>query len=252
MPIDIIMETSNRIDRIVEVEKFNPYHDVKGRFASAPGGAGTSILSGFTEGKDYKKTKRGYVQFLSKAAAQKYASECARGINLSQSQKESLDEYKISSAEMAARLRSGDDKTDGYKIRDIDKAINKAALRDDVLLMRGVDANGVKSMGIKDTSIEGLKSLIGETIRDKAYLSTTTDKSTMDKFIGTKNGLRSSETGIGMLIQASAGSKALPMSAAKSKHGGDESEFILPRNTELKITGVTSLQGVNYLVCEYA
>lgn len=35
MDIDCIVETSNRIVSVVEVEKFNPYHDEKGRFASA-------------------------------------------------------------------------------------------------------------------------------------------------------------------------------------------------------------------------
>ena len=37
MPIDIIVEV-NKADSIVEVEKFNPYHDARGRFASAGSG----------------------------------------------------------------------------------------------------------------------------------------------------------------------------------------------------------------------
>lgn len=35
----------DRYDKIVEVEKFNPYHDARGRFSSSPGGAAGSVLS---------------------------------------------------------------------------------------------------------------------------------------------------------------------------------------------------------------
>ena len=37
MAYDVIVEV-NKIDRIVEVEKFNPYHDSKGRFTTEGGG----------------------------------------------------------------------------------------------------------------------------------------------------------------------------------------------------------------------
>lgn len=47
---DVITEVKkNDIDHIVHVQKFNPYHDAKGRFASARGGGGAGVTS-----RDYK------------------------------------------------------------------------------------------------------------------------------------------------------------------------------------------------------
>lgn len=51
MKYDVIVEV-NKADRIVEVEKFNPYHDSKGRFASANSAASFTYSPGKSKAHD--------------------------------------------------------------------------------------------------------------------------------------------------------------------------------------------------------
>lgn len=52
MENDVIVEVSKNIDQIVEVEKFNPYHDAKGRFASAGAGGKFYATPGKSKAQD--------------------------------------------------------------------------------------------------------------------------------------------------------------------------------------------------------
>lgn len=52
MPFDIIVEIEKNIDRIEEVEKFNPYHDAKGRFATADGAISFTYAPGKSKAHD--------------------------------------------------------------------------------------------------------------------------------------------------------------------------------------------------------
>lgn len=52
MAYDVILEVSKHIDSIVEVEKFNPYHDAKGRFSTADGYASFTYAPGKSKAHD--------------------------------------------------------------------------------------------------------------------------------------------------------------------------------------------------------
>ena len=52
MAYDVILEVSKHIDSIVEVEKFNPYHDAKGRFSTADGHTSFTYAPGKSKAHD--------------------------------------------------------------------------------------------------------------------------------------------------------------------------------------------------------
>jgi|GEM_PF-1369712 len=235
--------------------KFNENHDPDdGKFSSGSGGSaapaassGTGSVLGKLSSNDYGLTKEGYAQFKSSTAAKRYSDECGKGVKLSPDQKDSLGEYQVSSANMNNRLRAGDAKSDGYKIKDIDQAIGKSKLPDNVLLFRGIDGEGIKAMGLKSNGEADLKAMIGKPLSDKAYMSTTADRAIMDKFMQSPAG----GEGVGIIIKASKGMNALPVSAGNGLYGNRESEFILPRNAGLRITGVVKQGNRSYLVAQY-
>ena len=239
------------------VEKFNSNHDQgNGQFSSGSAGAAAAPATqaasaggvlGKLSGGGYALTRDGFAQFKSTAAAKQYSEECGKRVKLSPDQKDSLEEYQVSSAIMNNRLRAGDMKSDGYKIKDIDQAIGKSKLPDNVLLFRGIDKEGFKALGIKSNSEADLKELVGKPLSDKAYMSTTADRAIMEKFVQSPAG----GAGVGIIIKASKGANALPVSAGNGQYGNRESEFILPRNATLKITGVVTQGNRSYLVAQY-
>lgn len=209
-------------------------------------GEGGSVVSGMKSGS-YVRSRDGYAQFTSRQAANEFSEACGKKVKLTERQREAIAEFQVSSAEMNHRLRAGDDRTDGYNIKDIDAALKKSELPDDAVLFRGVSGESIAALGIAESNPDALREMVGTTVSDPAYLSVTADQSVMTKFARSADG----NQGIGIIIKAASGSKALPVSAANTEYGNRESEFILPRNTMLKVTGVMERNGLPIMVCEY-
>ena len=168
-------------------------------------------------------------------------------VKLTTIEKDALEEYQISSAKMNQHLRNGDDTSNGYQIKALDRAISKAVLLKDTVLYRGVSDESMRALGITKPDFESLRAMIGKTISDKAYLSTTTNSYVMNKYVHSMSG----ETGCGLIIQSAAGANALSISEGNVRYGNRESEYILPRGAELVVTDVISRNGISYIVAQY-
>lgn len=107
------------------------------------------------------------------------------------------------------------------KIDAIDAALNAApALTEDIVIYRGVNADA------------GLKFKVGGTITDKAYMSTSLNEHVAKDLV-------EKEKGTLLSIKAPAGTKGAYIDSISSHD--TEQEFLLPRGTRLRITGVKKL-----------
>ena len=217
-----------------------------GEYGFSSATLGKSVLAEMPNGS-YVLSKDGFAQFTNKSAANRYSEDSGKTIKLSTAQREALEDYQVSSAVMNTRLRNSDSMSDAYTIRDLDAAMNKTSLADNIVLFRGVSGDSMRALGIKQANANALKGLVGKSIRDRAYLSTSTDQSVMAKFSKDADGSQ----GVGIIIKAAKGSRALPVSAGKTAYGNRESEFILPRRASLKVTGITERNGTPILIVEY-
>jgi len=131
------------------------------------------------------------------------------------------------------------DKPDKYK--DIISGMDKASI--DVTsdkVYRGLGSDFTKEIankyGVKDVNdINELKSkLIGKTIKDKGYMSTTRDLKTAGDFARDKG------TGKTTVMQISGKKKGIEVDKhVKNYRARQEKEFIIKRGTKVKITDVS-------------
>ena len=105
----------------------------------------------------------------------------------------------------------------------LDVATSQAVIRKNTYVYRGVTASALKAFGI--TSGE---QLVGMTLLDKGFMSTSVARSASEGFAGSR--------GVTFRIKLPRGSKAaVPLAATKSMT--HENEIILPRGTKIRVTG---------------
>lgn len=90
--------------------------------------------------------------------------------SLPESEKDALYNYSFISAPVNDFLRGDDSIDQSEQVAEIDKAISRNELKQSVEIYRGV---GTDYLGLDLSSEESIRSLIGETITDPAFLSTT-------------------------------------------------------------------------------
>ena len=131
------------------------------------------------------------------------------------------------------------DKPDKYK--QVIAAMDKASTdKTNNILYRGLGSDFTKELankyGVKDlNNLEELKSkLIGKTIKDKGFISTTRDLKTAGDFARDKG------TGKTTLMQISGKKQGIEVEKyVKNYRARQEKEFIIKRGTKVKITDVS-------------
>ena len=116
------------------------------------------------------------------------------------------------------------------QIDDMDSAMAKSFLAEDLTLYRGA-----KLPSIGKLSLEDAQKLVGQTIEDKAFVST----SKLESFA--TEGFEAVDSGfeqIGFIIKAPKGSKGIDINAHKLAKWEDEQEVLLPRNSRFKVTKI--------------
>jgi hypothetical protein len=111
----------------------------------------------------------------------------------------------------------------------IDEAIDASRLRHPLLLMRGEEAGGLRSLGIDPDDDDSLATLVGDTVSDKGFLSTS---------IGRQPGGAGIAGGdITWIIRAPEGSPGL-FTREHLTQWPTENEVLLPRNAQRYIHAV--------------
>jgi hypothetical protein len=121
-------------------------------------------------------------------------------------------------------LRFGEDADESViaSIGQIDSAIAKSKVNEDLTLYRGVDERYAAELQRRAITI-------GDSLVDAGFLSTSKSESIARRFLGFEGG------GLLFKIRIPEGRKALPV-GPYSKYPNEE-EFLLPRETELRIVG---------------
>ena len=118
----------------------------------------------------------------------------------------------------------------------MESAINKSTFKDDVVLYRGTNAKAL-NLNLANLDEQTLKSMIGSTISDNAYLSTTGLRDVAETYSGE----------VILKINVPKGTKGIFIDNIKDISGYiDEDfnlEFVLQRNQTMKITGYRKVVG---------
>jgi hypothetical protein len=116
------------------------------------------------------------------------------------------------SSQLNPTLRTSPEQADQWLVGQLDSVLNTNTLGVDASLFRRVGATGEGAPKLK----------VGSTFTDKGYVSTTVKPATGGDFA--------------MRIKAPASTKGAYIESATYKRG--EQEFLLPRNTSFRVTGV--------------
>lgn len=138
-------------------------------------------------------------------------------------------------------------KKDTKLVNDLDSAIDNSSIPSGTVLYRGTspEALGIKTNINKMTSAD-VKSLVGTTFTDKAYMSTSKSKAAASNFSG-----RGDYSGkVNFIITTKGNKKGLDV-GSNSNFGKKEKEVILPRNTKLKITKASRTANILTVHLEY-
>jgi len=170
--------------------------------------------------------------------------------NISSIEKDSIFEYTTSKYEQINyALRNG--KSLGSKnesiVKNLDSAIEKSKLASGTKLYRGTspEALGIDK-DIKKMSAEDVKALIGKTISDNAYTSTSTEEKSASIFAG-----RGEKRGNVKIVYTTKGKKKGLTVGGNSNFGERENEVILPRNAKCKIVNAKRMLNTLTVYVEY-
>lgn len=257
---DDIHET-NSIEQIL---KFNPYHDAKGRFASANGYASFTIRT--KDPKNQHMADRAIAREKERAAARDAENaKQAKPAELTQDQKDAL-EYYVSGDGMyinqMLRGKMDEPMTDMEKqlVNDLDGATS-APVGENKTLYRSVDAeavfgkisdiqyeNLVSSVvyGVKDKLVAKdaetlLKGATGKTITEKGFMSTTTDLEIATEWGGF--------TGSSKPIVLELTTSKKTTGADLTNHHMEQSEVLLSRGQKYTVDGISAKNGQIYVKC---
>lgn len=124
------------------------------------------------------------------------------------------------------------DTIERYKqeIVNLDSAMETSYLAEDLTLYRGTK---FPELSRQNLSIENAEKLVGQTIEDKGFVSTSLKKEFADIGFG-----ESKEYQIGFIIKAPKGTHGIDMNGLKLSNYKDEEEILLNRNMKFRITKV--------------
>lgn len=137
---------------------------------------------------------------------------------LSPEEKDSLVDYTLNSDAVNGKLRSGFG--GGNQVNAMDAAIARSTLPEEAILWRGMSHD------------PGLKR--GDSFGDSAFVSTSADRGIAEEF---------AKGGVLFSIKAPKGAHAADMEGLSPSYGS-ESEILLPRNSQFRVTGRRRAGGV--------
>lgn len=169
---------------------------------------------------------------------------------LSKAEKNAVFVYTTSKyTSINGKLRKGKalNASEKNTVANLDNAMKKSKLSKDTTLYRGTSPEGLGiNKNIREMSAADVKSLIGKTIKDSSYTSTSKNQKAADNFSG-----RGDYKGnVKIVITAKKGRKALDV-GNNSNFGDREQEVILPRGANIKITGARRMLGNLTVYAEY-
>lgn len=141
-------------------------------------------------------------------------------------------------------LRTKDGKGWEVNTDNLDNALSKFELKENIVTYRGLGRGALENMfGSAAPDIKTINDMKGSIISDKAFFSTSIDRSVAGSFTG---------PGYILKINVPKGKGRGAYVDPISKYSG-EREFLMPRNTNLKITGVyqDSNDGYTYITADY-
>lgn len=208
--------------------RYNPYHGKDGKFTGPHGGGDAGkIVPHRKPGAGTPAAPKSGVDFAGKAAPEIKAHHEAIGASwrkaLTEDERHAVRTYTGQSYDpINQALRSGQKPT-GLVV-DLDRAIGKSTLARDTIVYRGVKDPG--KLGLHEGN------LVGATIRDRAFTSTSLDRRVAEKYAG--------PSGAVLRIHAPAGTKAASM--AKVSRYDKEREVLFPRGATIRVTGVGGVE----------
>jgi len=231
------------------IEKYNPYHDARGRFSSQNGSQSYSVpKTGTTNTKPAPGTiivqpggarqtafERNYrlyegttEQIVKDLEATK--NDQRTKYRLTEDEAKAMEDYTDDAyIPMNKHLRGGYHVDDDQKrrINLLKSAVDKSVLEEDVVLHRKIDLDAVRALtnpkGAAPTDDE-LQQLIGKNLSDQGFLSTTVRP---EYLLGQSYGIK---------IKAASGAKALVIDG--DSHYRSEAEVLLPPSSKLKISNI--------------
>lgn len=187
----------------------------------------------------YAKNKSTYKVFDSGEEANKYFKEEEKrwtGL-LSDSEKKAIDGYTgtdFTDINLNLRTNIDDDLDVNKLITNIDKAISKSRLNDNITVYRVVDQNGLQGMDVNNC--------IGKIYNDKAYMSTAAS------YKGVLDGVDDNFTVFKINVPKGNGNGAYINSL--SQYRDAEYEFLLKRDTKCRILKVGEMDGKKMIEME--
>lgn len=235
-----------------DILKFNPYHDERGRFASANSYASFTYKPGKSRAHDLaiQRHQQRVAEKPKKAKPKELKTEKAFDQHakkyenwektLSRSEREAIGRYETESFAFNHKLRNLDPADyDPYmfgepatrkEYKAMDSALAKSKVQDDVVVFRSIP--DVNALG-------DLSKLSGATIKDKGYASTSLDKNAAMEY-------GPGDAGIICKINVKKGSPGAYISGIKDKNGRDftrNREILLPRDAQFKVVNVSRGNG---------
>lgn len=232
------------------IKKYNPYHDRLGRFTTAGNASFFSIPKDKKlRSKLIERERQRMLETFDRPSLADEKENLKRALALDKKiwdenhkyvksapkeQQDALRYYmRKGCTEMNKYCRTGEGRAEIKKrVEALDKMANNHRSSEDMLLYRGV----------KDrlpASEADAKKYIGSIIQDKAFLSTTIKPATANSFAG--------KDGVILEIAAPKGTKGFYAEtywdskkalAARKRGELGEAEWLMPRNTKIKITGI--------------
>lgn len=171
--------------------------------------------------------------------------------SLSNTEQNAIFEYTTSRyQQINGNLRDGKkiSKNDQKIIESLDSAANKSTIPKGTELYRGTTAEALGiHKDIQNMTANDVKQLIGQTIQDKAYTSTSRNKESAKNFAGRGSKVNGN---VNLVITTKSNTKGIDVKN-NSNFGGKEQEVILPRNAKLTITGAKRKLGNLTVYAEY-
>lgn len=252
-------------DRIVEVNKFNPYHDVKGRFATANSATSFTYAPGKSKAHDNAIARE-----KERQAAAANSGTRIDGVDIADKLPEPINE-KISSlpelqgtpkqVEWAKKIRmeaakkiqaaTYDRLQRGGDAREYAKAMkSKEAMADFIradVAHRGKYLNDTGKQNLIDGDCENFRTLSQRYSTAKTVLANDSAKFWIDNQLHLTNGLSVSEVLAGKRTLTNSGNKSSG-SPSSSSGGGSSGKLVIPRGGKLPsdLSGVNRISGDTY------
>ena len=217
------LEAFDKVQNYLKTGKITA-SSTQGASSATWGGSGGSVLKGLQKSPppitDPDKPQSTFAETAQLTGAEVYAIQSYTGSG-----------YSSINGALRGKNSAGQQTKD--KITLIDAAIAKSAAKTDMVVVRGISANGLAAMQ-KATGTAALGP--GAVIKDLGYVSTTRSAGTASNF---SNG---GGNGVGLKIEVPKGARILPVKNLSSYPSEDE--FILPRGSSFEILKLDEINNV--------